>query len=195
MHQELLSRDGVPTAQEVAQLVDLSPEGQALLRPEANADEFLALLRETGLHADALRFLAQALPKRHAVWWSCLAIRQVLGNAFLEEGPEALCLAEMWVVQPTEENRRAAMASAERGEFQDAGCWAAVAAFWSDGSMAPPEAPEVPPGPELTGKGVSGALMLAAATDPAQMEARQIAFLDEGLEVARGTRPWPEAAF
>ena len=75
-----------------------------------------------------------------------------------------LSAAEEWVYQPTEDNRRQAMAYAEAAEFKTASSWAATAAFWSAGSMAPADVPIVPPAFDLTAKAVTGAVLLAAAS-------------------------------
>jgi hypothetical protein len=96
------------------------------------------------------------------------------------------------VADPTEENRRAAHAAAEAaGLAHPAGC-AAMACFWSGGSLAPANLPVVPPGEHLTAHGAAGAVMLAAVTEPAKAAERQARFLALGLEVAAGTRRWKE---
>ena len=46
--------------------------------------------------------------------------------------------AERWTADPNEQNRREAQAAAEKLEFGTAASWAAISAFWSGGSMAPP---------------------------------------------------------
>jgi hypothetical protein len=95
--------------------------------------------------------------------------------------------AEEWVRRPTDEHRRAAMKQAETTGFGSPEAWAAVAAFWSGDSMAPPEAPKVPPQPHFTGLAVAGAVALAAARGPAtRREARLQRFLAAAKDIASG---------
>ena len=94
---------------------------------------------------DAVRFLAHALPKREAVWWACVCARQVADGKEPAPVKAALAAAEKWVADPSEDNRATAMPAARRPSWATpAGC-AAMAAFWSGGSLAPPKAPVVPP--------------------------------------------------
>ena len=113
------------------------------LNPEVEPGAFLDELLALELHVDAVRFLAYALPKREAVWWACQCVRSVAAEADELPGLQA---AEAWVRDPSEENRRAAMEAAESLEFGSPDAWAAVGAFWAEGSLAPPDAPVVPPG-------------------------------------------------
>lgn len=171
----------------ICQRLELEEEAQQLVTPELTPAQYLYLLIEKNQFADAVRFLALALPKREAVWWACVSARNSVTEKTKPQMIAALTAAEAWVYQPTEENRRNAMALAEASEFDGAGCWAAVAAFWSGGSMSPPEAPVVPPAEDLTAKAVAGAVMLAvAAMDPAQAENNYKLLLAQGIDIAKG---------
>ena len=65
----------------------------------------------------------------------------------------ALDATEKWIAQPTDDNRRAAMDAGEKAHFSTpAGC-AGLAAFFSGGSLAPPEAPPCPPAGVSNGQG------------------------------------------
>jgi hypothetical protein len=85
------------------------------------------------------------------------------------------------------------MPAAEAATFgTPAGC-AAVAAFWSGGSLGPPNVPAIPPGEYLTAHGVAGAVMLAAvAPEPEKAPGKYRGFLALGVEVSNGEHPWPE---
>ena len=66
----------------------------------------------------------------------------------------------------------------------------ALSAFWSDGSIAPPEAPHVPADDRLVCQGVTAALITAAYLgDPGLAEDRLRAFLNRGKLVAEGKEP------
>ena len=95
--------------------------------------------------------------------------------------------AEDWVRHQTDAYRRAAMARAQAAGFSSPEAWAAVAAFWSGDSMAPPEAPKVPPEPHLTGLAVAGSVALAAVRGRAvRRDERLRHFLGSVRDIASG---------
>jgi len=179
------------TAAEVCKHFPLGDEAKKLLTDTQTPKTFLDALIEKQQFPDAIRFLAHALPKREAVWWACLCTRAASGSNLPPKIAAALQSSEKWVSTPSEENRRAAMPAAEAAEFKtSAGC-AAVAAFWSGGSLAPPNLPVVPPGEFLTAHGVAGAVMLAAVqSEPEKAPEKYRKFLAQGIEVAQGTQRW-----
>jgi hypothetical protein len=146
-----------------------------------------------GEFTDAIRFLAQDLPKREAVWWACLCTRTVAGANPPAPLLEALRAAEAWVADPCEETRRQAQPAAEAAGYGTAAGCASAAAFWSGGSLGPPNVPPIPPGEHLTAHGAASAVMLAAvASEPEKAPEKLRAFLRLGLQVAEGAHPWPE---
>jgi hypothetical protein len=97
------------------------------------------------------------------------------------------------VADPSEANRQAAQAAAEKaGVGTPAGC-AAMAAFWSGGSLAPANLPAVPPAENLTGQGVAGAVLLAVVQkEPAKAPQKFRQFVALGVEVGKGSKRWQE---
>lgn len=188
-----LKKVTAPKAAAVCRDIDLDPEAVKCLESDPAPVGFLRDLLERGLYPDSVRFLARALPKREAIWWACICARGVLS----QDAPaslHALEAAEQWVYKPTEANRRLADAAARAASFEGAAAWAAMAAFWSEGSMAPEDAPEVPPADNLTAKAVAGAVMMAAvAAQPEQAQAKYRFFLEQGVDIANGGngRLWP----
>src|SRR5262249_20936552 len=144
-------------------LADVSDEARALLDGAGPPPkEFMSRLIEAKLHIDAVKFLAHALPRRECVWWAWVCARKTAGDAPPQKIKNALDATERWIVQPTEEHRRAALVFGEAADFgTPAGC-AALAAFMSGGSLGPPEAPVIPPGEFMTAKAVSGSVSLSA---------------------------------
>jgi hypothetical protein len=66
-----------------------------------------------------------------------------------------------------------------------------LAAFFSGGSLGPPEAPPVPPGEYLTAKAVSGAVIFAAvAVEPEKAGEKFTAFLQQGIDVVNRIKLW-----
>jgi len=175
----------------ICSVAELSEEAQALVCPEMRPRAYVTLLMEKNLFPDAVRFLAHGLPKREAVWWAWVCARRSAGDTPPPKIAGALHATEKWIAQPNEENRRAAMESARTAEFSTAAGSAALAAFFSGGSMAPPDAPAVPPGEFLTAKAVAGAVTIAAvAKEPDKAPEKFKAFVTQGLDVTTRIKLW-----
>ncbi|WP_426956423.1 DUF6931 family protein [Muricoccus radiodurans] len=167
--------------------LELEAEHAALLDGVADAAAGVERLVSANAMPEAVRLVAHALPKREAVWWCCMCARAVPDPALPAPDAEALAAAENWVRRQDEATRRAAMAAAQRTGFRSPEAWAAVAAFWSGGSMAPEGSPDVPPAPHLTGVAIAGGVMLAAVrVTPARAPLRFPRFLTAAREIAGG---------
>jgi uncharacterized Zn-binding protein involved in type VI secretion len=97
------------------------------------------------------------------VWWACACAHHTAASG-TDPSAEAKVreAAEEWVRKQTDEHRRTAMEQAETTGFGSPEAWAAVGAFWSGDSMAPPEALKVPPQPHFTGLAVASVALAAA---------------------------------
>jgi len=174
-------------AAEAAQTVTLTPEAAALLKPQDSVADFLSALMAAELMTDAVGVMARALPKREAVWWACLAARTLVDAQTPPAVVAAIEAAEAWVYRPSEETRRAAMDRAQATKFDHPGVWAAVGAFWSGGSMAPPNLPAVPPAEHLTSIAVAGAVNLSAVMrQPEHAKEKLAGFLGQAIDIANG---------
>lgn len=111
------------TAAIVSEKLDMEDEASQLLTEDMTVGEFIDLLTEKELHADAVRVLASALPKREAVWWSCLSVRNVCGDGLSDPDTAALEAAQEWVADPSEEHRRAAEQAAQATTFEGPASW------------------------------------------------------------------------
>jgi hypothetical protein len=159
---------------------------------DPGARAFVGRLIDGALFADAVRFLAHALPKREAVWWAWVCARTAAGATPTTSITTALVATEQWIVQPTEDNRRAAMAAAEAAQLgTPAGC-AALAAFLSAGSVGPANVAPVAAGEFASAKAVGGAVTLAAVADPPGATERFREYIGLGLQVADRARLWGE---
>jgi predicted component of type VI protein secretion system len=180
-----------PGAVAVLERFGLKDDPELAADDKCLSEKLVEQLQQRGHFIPALRFLAYALPKRCAVWWVCQCVRQASGDAIKPEDLTALDTAETWVKDPTEDNRRAAMAMAEKQKHASAACWANVGAFWSGGSMAPPASPVIPPGDDLTGKAIYGAVQLAAvAQQPEKAPEKHKQFITIALAVCKGENTW-----
>jgi hypothetical protein len=182
-------------ARDVSARARLSEEARGLLADGLTSRQYLDLLVERQLHADAVQFLAHALPKREAVWWASLCAAELLGTAAPPAAAAALEAARAWAADPRDDKRRATLPAAEAaGLGTPAGC-ASVAAYFSGGSLAPANLPVVAPADHLTAHMVASALAIAAVIqEPENAAVKHASFLKTGLEVAAGQHAWPEVA-
>jgi hypothetical protein len=175
----------------ISAVAELGEEAMALVRPDLHPLDFVALLMENALYPDAVRFVAHALPKREAVWWGWVCARRAAGEDPQPAIKAALEATEIWIAQPNEDNRRKAMAAAQKADLGTAAGCAGLAAFFSGGSLAPPEAPAVPPGEFLAAKAVSGAVIFAAvAKEPERAPEKFKSFVAQGVEVTVRVKLW-----
>jgi hypothetical protein len=179
------------TAAEVCQRFRLGRAAAALLRDDLTPGQFLDLLSAQRLFKDATSFVAHALPKREAVWWAVLCVREVAGPAAPELVAAALRAAEAWVQDPSEANRRAAREAATAAGASSPAGMAATAAFQSGGSIGPPDGREILPSEQATARGVANALTFAVLQPPAAKAPERFAsFVAKGVEVATGANLW-----
>ena len=178
-------------ASQICSVAELSEEAAACLDAGTQPLDYLNLLLEKKLYPDAVRFLAHALPRREAVWWAWVCARRASGEKPAAKIKAALDATEKWIAQPNDENRRAAKSTADAaGLSSSAGC-AGLAAFFSGGSLAPPEAAVVPPGEYLTAKAVSGAVIFAAVcAEPEKAPEKFKSFIAQGVEVTHKIKLW-----
>ena len=171
--------------------IELDPPVRARLAGIEAAAEGLAALEYAGLWNDAVRVFAQALPRREAVWWACVCARAAPDPASTPQDLEALAAADAWVRRPTEENRRAAFSAAQAAGMRSAEAWAAVAAFWSGGSIGPETVAEIPAGEHLCGVAVASSVTLSATRQaPEKAREKYLRSLVSAYDIAQGGGGW-----
>lgn len=169
---------------ELQEMLEVPPEAG-----ETTA-QYIHRAAERNESPDCLQFLARALPKRCGVWWAVQCVRAA--DALMKpEDATLLELVTQWVASPSDSLRRQAMTAAEKLKMSTPASWTGVAVFWSHGSMAPPDAPAVPPADNLSGKAVFGAAALAAVVrTPENAPKRRQQFADLGMKIASGELTW-----
>jgi hypothetical protein len=146
----------------------VSSAALAVLSSGANVRQCLDALLQRGLPTDALVLVARVLPKRYVVAWACECFKSLApGRANTNSVDRAgLALAQQWLADPAEDNRRAALDFAEAGEFATPGAWLAASAGWNGGSLLPRGYDPVPPPDHLPAEAAVAALRLAASQGP-----------------------------
>lgn len=148
-------------AGQIARLLDWKDDlgGDAEAAPEA----FFGKLRAAGRRSDAAFFIGQALPRHETVAWAAGVVRDLNeGRATPPRDVEALKVTLLWTRDPSEPRRRAAWEAAQSASDRGAERLAALAAFFSGGSLAPENCPPVPAGPRTSGRLAAGAVLAAA---------------------------------
>jgi hypothetical protein len=157
------------SASSFARRLPLSRDALAALDgADGNVRSFLNDLIGRGLPADALTLIARVLPKRYVVAWACDCLKAVTARDPRQGDMDraGLALTQQWLADPTEDNRRAALEFAERGEFGSPGAWIAASAGWSDGSLLPRGYDVIAPPDHLPAEAAVAALRLAASRGP-----------------------------
>lgn len=131
---------------------------------------------------DMMRLLGSVLPAREAVWWACVAARDLFGK-----GKETPCLkaSEAWVFDPSDDNRAKVKEALDAVEMDDDTELVATAAYYAPGNMGLDELAdfEAPPGAvSACAIGMNGKT-LDVAEDPVQ----QLNWIiDRAVDIARG---------
>ncbi|TWT76470.1 FHA domain protein [Planctomycetes bacterium CA13] len=171
------------------QVKELSEAAANLVQPKQSPKQYLAVLEQNELFTDAIRFLSTALPRRDAVGWAADCVVTANSSKLAEADERTLKVIQTWVADPNETNRRAAMDAAETEEFSTPASWAAVGAFWSEGSMGPPEAPTIPPAPHLTAHAVGSSVMMSAVkNEPERAADKYRQFIQLGIQKGETAR-------
>jgi len=175
----------MPTVMQACIEMELTATASALLRNDMDPPVAIRTLLDAGQPADALKLLARMLPKRYAVAWLCQCAR---GQPLGPEDRAGASLAEKWVREPNESNRRAAFEFADAGGYRSTGAWLAASAGWAAGSLAPAtQQTPVPPPEHLTACAVAAGINLLAALVPDEFESRRAAFIEAALSLLGGS--------
>jgi len=174
--------------------VKLSLEEPALALAAEASDEKALLQRliDQKLWRDATRLQAHLLGKPKAIWWGCLALREVFGADFPEDQKPTLQPVLTWLSDPTDANRRAAGDAANRAEERASASLLGSAVFFSGGSVSAPEYDNVPPPPYVSGNLVAVAVTLAVYAQEEKPADDLFALcLSRAAEVEQGNPPLP----
>ncbi len=183
---------GVSSLVATCAYLELAKDVQSLSHSTPTAEELIESLVVEEKFLDALRIRAYLLPKRDAVWWGCLCVRDELDEPLEPEQELAVAAAESWVTDPTEELRREAESKSNDVGSKGAGGLLALSAFWCEGTIGPADGPEIPGDDRLVCQGVAAALITAAYLgDAKKANNRLTAFLKKGQAVADGEYQLP----
>jgi hypothetical protein len=145
--------------------------------------EYFDGLKSQGRLADAVSFLAQALRRFDAVSWAIRFVRDCEPGVDPESAEgAALKAALLWLQDPSDERRRTAFAAARAAKGAES--LAAMAVFFSGGSLAPAQCEPLPAPPETAGRLAAAAVRLACVR-AANPESALLTALAAGEKFAR----------
>jgi len=161
------------TVQEISEAAGVTETAKALIQPESTPDTYLAALEKQEMYQDAIRFLAYKLATGAGVKWAIACARELQAPDRKDKKDEALEAADQWSKAPSDPVRRAAKEAADNSGQRGAGKMIAYAVFFSGGSVASPQAPEVPPPPYSAQKFIAGSVQVAVVShEPAKAKER-----------------------
>ncbi len=185
----MLARNTKEIAQQAilkAPAIDHLPQAQ-------NARHYAELLIQHDLWMPAINYMSHAIPAREGIWWAWFCARKsVLAKATPDE-QRALSLAEAWIAQPSEDNRRAAKFCAERiPSGSPPQCVLEAIAF--NGELEDPATGKSAPAiPYMSSKFVAAAVVGASyLPDPEHPEVAAIDYLKQAFEVASRINLWSQ---
>lgn len=148
----------------------------------ASVPDVLTELESKKAWVDMVMLLAASLPGREAVWWACLAARDVLGP---DGSSPCLKAAEAWVLEPREQQRTKLQAVLDTADVDDPGSQCATAALYAPGNLGPGEMSEhpAPPGALV---GCVFASNIEAIKEQADPMAHLRLLIERGLDIAGG---------
>jgi hypothetical protein len=149
----------------------------------------LGELADAAAWLDVMQLLAAALPPRQAVWWACLAARDLTGPDLTgggKEVPRPLAAAEAWVFQPNDDSRAAAKQAIDTAAANDDTVYCAIAALYAAGTLGPGEFADFPAPPNAVAAMVQTMNMLSARANSARFDDHLQMLIDRGLDIARG---------
>jgi len=172
------------TAREVFDAFPSAREDMVIEPTDEAPPAFLQGLLSSPTPEEAITFCAYMLPPRDAVWWAhqCVTLN---GSEFSPEEKDLIDVAEFWVREPEEGNRRKALAAGMNARVKTPGAWVALAAGWSGGSMAVGPAEPVPAPPHLTARAANAAVLGSLARVGMERRAEFLtAYAQGGLNLA-----------
>ncbi len=174
---------------EIANEANLSEEARALIKEDIGPSRYVDLLESQGLFKDAILFLTHGFPIQLTIKWGCSCSRELLSIQQIEKSKASLQAADSWLEAPGDQTRWDARNAAEKSNMSSPVDLIAMAAFFSGGSIAPPEAPATFPPPYLASKLAGGAIQMVVLSQyPEKSADRYRRTLQISREIVKGER-------
>ncbi|RYH09352.1 hypothetical protein [Tropicimonas sp. IMCC6043] len=150
----------------------------------AGVSVVLAELASHEAAIDMIKLIAASLPPREAVWWGCLAMRDVLGPDV--KPTPCLKAAEAWVFKPSEETQAAAHRASEAANPTDDSSIVATMAVFGQGTLGPGDLKEHPAPDGAVAAMAAGVNLMALEALGGDLHDAVDYLIDRALDIARG---------
>jgi hypothetical protein len=178
-------------AQDLAKIALLKAPATDYLPQSQNAKHFAELLIQNGQWMGALHYMAIAIPAREGIWWAWYCARKAHAKDTNPAVAHALSLAEKWIGQPTDENRKIASAYAERGEVSGAPHHVLQAIEAAGETEDPATGKKFEALPFVSSRYVYAATVASSySPDPNEPQAAANEYLKQAFEVANRIQLW-----
>jgi len=145
----------------------------------------LAELDGKGATVDLLALFALALPPREAVWWACLAARDLYPKDGERRSP-TLEAAEAWVFKPTDESREVVQKALDKAKPADEATECATAALFAKGTMGTGDLDQHDAPPDVRELCVFGMIARSLVHEPSANPRKAEILVERALDIARG---------
>ena len=152
------------------------------LPASATIPEVMAKLEEMEEYLDIITLFSASLPPREAVWYTCLAGRDIAGA----NPPQTLSTAEAWVFRPSDDTRRAARKALDAADFDDTCVHCASAAVYADGTLGPGELDQIEAPPNAISASIVAMNMLVLSANAENYHAWLQHLIDRAIDIAKG---------
>lgn len=165
----------------------LSNSAVEFLNSELSPESLINKLSEASKWPDAIMVMANALPRREAVWWACVCSRRMASIAGDETEKRALNAAEKWVYKPSDEGRSESFRLAQDSNTSSAGTLIALAVAYSENKLAVVMDQEIELDSSSFTQIVTAAVLTAANESPKeQIDDQYRIFINSGKDIAKG---------
>lgn len=156
---------------------------QTLIEAPASApvEVVLAELERKKAWVDLMRLLSVALPEREAVWWACVAARDITGDT----PTPCLKASEAWVFEPSDKNREQVQTALDVADMDDDTALVATAALYAPGNMGPGKMAEYPAPPAAV-SACAFAMNMTTIGDMKDPLGHLQWLIDRAVDIARG---------
>ncbi len=182
-------------ASEISVQAQIKLPAKDLLPLAQNAGHYCELLIEKHFWMEAIAYLSHAISPREGIWWAWFCTRKASLPKNDPAEIQGLAIAEAWIGQPIEENRKKAGDLAERLPDGSAAQAVLKAIHYTGETINEVNSEKIPVIPYMSNKFVQVAVVTSVyALDPDHPEAVAGDFLKQGMDVANRIQLWAKYA-